>query len=89
MHGDMGPWNLRSMPGVGPVLFDWEHAAPAPPQADLVFYQAAARALGLTVREDLEFNEEAVTFWRERIPLRFGGGYRDDRLAAMMMRMLS
>lgn len=88
MHGDMGPWNLRRMPGIGSVLFDWEDVAAAPPFADMVFYLAAAYALGLPVREAVEGKEEAVDFWRERIPQRFGGSSRDDRLASAMLRAL-
>ena len=88
MHGDMGPWNLRRMPGVGPVLFDWESVAPAPPHADVAFYLAAARAVGLSVREDVDLNEAAVAFWRDRISQRFGSGRRDDRLADAMLQAL-
>lgn len=88
MHGDMGPWNLRSMQGIGPVLFDWEDVAAAPPYADMVFYLAAAEALGLRAREAAEGKAEAVDFWRERIPQRFGGSPRDDRLARAMLRAL-
>lgn len=88
MHGDMGPWNLRRMPGVGPVLFDWESVAPAPPLADVVFYLTAAKAVGLPVREDIDLDEAAVSFWRDRISSRFGGGRRDDRLADAMLQAL-
>lgn len=88
MHGDMGPWNLRRMPGIGPVLFDWEDVGPAPPNADVVFYFAAAKAVGLPVREDVDLNEAAVAFWRDRISQRFGAGRRDDRLADAMLQAL-
>jgi hypothetical protein len=88
MHGDMGPWNLRRMSGVGTVLFDWEYIASAPPFADLVFYLAAARATGLHVREDAKVNEEAVSYWQDRITQRFRGGSRDDRLADAMSQAL-
>lgn len=88
MHGDMGPWNLRRMPGVGPVLFDWESVGPAPPYADVVFYVAAARAVGLSVREDVDLDEAAVAFWRDRISKRYGAGRRDDRLADAMLQAL-
>ncbi|MFP3882611.1 MAG: phosphotransferase family protein [Actinomycetota bacterium] len=88
MHGDFGPWNLRRMRGIGPVLFDWEHAAPAPPLADLVFYAAAAKAVGLSVQIESEFSDEAVAFWREEIPRRFGRDRRDDRLARSMLEVL-
>lgn len=88
MHGDMGPWNLRRMRGIGPILFDWEHAAPAPPVADLAFYVAAAKAVGLSLQIEPEFSGEAAAFWREEIPRRFGGGHRDDRLAQSMLAVL-
>lgn len=88
MHGDMAPWNLRRMPGIGPVLFDWEHAAPAPPLADLVFYVAAARAVGVAVHVESEFNAEAVAFWQKEIPRRFGDSHRDDRLAQAMLQAI-
>jgi aminoglycoside phosphotransferase (APT) family kinase protein len=88
MHGDMGPWNLRRMTGIGTVLFDWEHVAPAPPFADLVFYVAASRALGLTSSEKLAHCDEAVAYWREVIPRRFGGGHRDEHLADAMLQAL-
>ena len=88
MHGDMGPWNLRRMPGVGPVLFDWENVGPAPRYADVVFYLAAAKAVGLPVREDLVLTEAAVAFWQDEISQRFGASRRDDRLADAMLRAL-
>lgn len=88
MHGDMGPWNLRRVPGMGTVLFDWENVGPAPPHSDLVFYLAAARAVGVPVRKTWEVDADAVSFWRDRISQRFGTGRRDDRLAAEMMRAL-
>jgi hypothetical protein len=88
MHGDMGPWNLRRMPGIGTVLFDWEHVGPGPPFADLVFYVAASRALGLTVRGDFEDSDAAVAYWQKEIPRRFGSGLRDDRLAEAMLQAL-
>jgi aminoglycoside phosphotransferase (APT) family kinase protein len=84
----MAPWNLRQMPGIGPVLFDWEHVAPAPPLADLVFYLAAATAVGVPVDMEPDFNEEAVAFWQEEIPRRFGDDQRDNRLAHAMLRAI-
>jgi hypothetical protein len=88
MHGDMAPWNLRQMPGIGPVLFDWEHVAPAPPLADLVFYVAAATAVGVPVDMEPDFNAEAVAFWQEEIPRRFGDDQRDIRLADAMLQVI-
>lgn len=88
MHGDMGPWNLRHMSGLGAVLFDWEYVAPGPPDSDLVFYLAAAKAVGLRVRNAGELNEEAIDYWRERISQRAGSGSRDTRLAAAMSQAL-
>lgn len=88
MHGDMGPWNLRTMPGIGPVLFDWEHVAYAPPYADLVFHAAASAAVGLGVSGSLSDHGEAVAFWQNEIPRRFGGERRDARLAGEMLRAL-
>jgi len=88
MHGDMGPWNLRRMPGVGPVLFDWENVGPAPPYADVAFYLAAAKAVGLSVHGDVDLSEPAVTFWRNRISQRVGSGRRDALLARDMLQAL-
>jgi hypothetical protein len=76
------------MPGVGPVLFDWENVGPAPRYADVVFYLAAAKAVGLPVREDLVLTEAAVAFWQDEISQRFGASRRDDRLADAMLRAL-
>jgi hypothetical protein len=88
MHGDMGPWNLRNMPGIGPVLFDWENVAPAPPFADEVFYLAAAKAVGLAVQRHSDLDEEALVFWRDKISRRLGTDRREDRLATDMLRAL-
>ena len=40
-HGDLTPWNLRSVPGGRRVLFDWEHRRFAPRDYDLVRFLLA------------------------------------------------
>lgn len=68
MHGDLAPWNLRSVGRGARALIDWEDAAWGPPQADQVLFDAAAAALwGGPVPHG---PPEAVAFWRERIARR-------------------
>jgi hypothetical protein len=89
MHGDMGPWNLRHLKGRRPALIDWEHVGYAPPHADLVFHEAASRAVGLKASTEIGSFVEARMFWEAEIQARFGSGSRDVRLARDMLRVLS
>lgn len=89
MHGDLGPWNLRDVVGMGPALVDWEHVGWGPPGADWVFFSAACSALGLRVDSPVAFSQDAVDFWTDEIPKRFGTGQRDQRLADGMLDALA
>lgn len=63
MHGDLTPWNLRTGPGAGLILFDWENAGYGPPLADVVLYRIVERVLyGDSTRPDGA--REAMEFWR-------------------------
>lgn len=67
MHGDFAPWNLRQFDRNSLVLVDWESAGWAPPGADEVFYRATQAALRHQVAVRCA-TDEAVQFWRERVP---------------------
>ena len=79
MHGDFAPWNLRQLRGGSLVLVDWENAGWAPPRADEVFYRATRAALGHRLVQRCD-TQEAVQFWRERVPAQ-PENVRDQRLA--------
>ena len=79
MHGDFAPWNLRQLQGRLLVLIDWENAAWAPPGADEVFYRATRGALWHESVDRCE-QQEAVQFWRARLPAEPETA-RDQRLA--------
>lgn len=69
-HGDFTPWNLRSIRGGTPWLFDWEDAGWAPPDADRVFYVASAGAIGHPVSSERLGRSEAVSYWWQEINMR-------------------
>jgi hypothetical protein len=79
MHGDFTPWNLRQLPGGSLVLVDWENAGWGPPGADETLYQATRAALRARAAERCDRNE-AVQFWRDRLPSQASDA-RDRRLA--------
>jgi hypothetical protein len=87
MHGDLAPWNLRQS-GPLAVVFDWEHAGYGPPGADAVFHIGASKALGYDVGPLPGAVEDAIAFWTEEIPRRFGRSDRDQAMAEGILREL-
>lgn len=75
MHGDLTPWNLREVPGLGLALFDWEDWGWAPPGSDLVWYDVACVASGIPVRHSpIDHPRPALEFWLNRLtPYRESG----------------
>lgn len=61
MHGDLTPWNLRSV-GKRLTLFDWEHVGWGPPGSDQALYQMTSRRLHLRTPPE-EIDEESYRFW--------------------------
>lgn len=76
MHGDFAPWNLRRIGEARPWLTDWEEADWGPPDADRVYYEASARAIGHPVSSEPLGDIEAVRYWRHVVERR-----RDARQA--------
>jgi len=62
-HGDFTPWNLRQIRDATPWLIDWEDAGWGPPDADRVFYEASAAAIGHPVSNAPLEDSEAVSYW--------------------------
>jgi hypothetical protein len=86
MHGDFAPWNLRQLHRNSLVLVDWEDAGWAPPGADEVFYHATQAALRHRVAERCA-TDEAVQFWRERLPTKSENA-RDHQLIQALREIL-
>lgn len=87
MHGDLAPWNLRQS-GPSAIVFDWEHAGYGPPGADAVFHIGASKALGYDAGPMPNAFEDAVEFWIEEVPRRFGRSDRDQAMAEGILREL-
>lgn len=88
MHGDLTPWNLRELSGQRLVLFDWEGVDWAPPQADLLWYDATVLIKGLkTQLSGIDHRDEAIGFWISRLEERVRPGERS--LAATVYRKLT
>ena len=93
MHGDLTPWNIRTVGGEQ-WLIDWEDAQWAPPGADAAYFDLTRRAL--TGRKlQLEHPEAALEFWRDRISTLYekygddGGAAGNRSLLAELERMRS
>lgn len=78
MHGDLTPWNLRTVAGET-WLIDWETSGWGPPGADEALYRANAGALGRPVQgPDSRDLGEAAAYWIERISTRRARRRADD-----------
>ncbi len=88
MHGDFAPWNLRRVFRGPLVLFDFEDAAYAPPQADRTYWRVTSAVLrGRTAPAGLD--GEAAPFWRAVVAARLAGAADpalDERLLAALSR---
>jgi hypothetical protein len=71
MHGDLTPWNLRSVDAGLPMLLDWADAGWGPPGADEVLYRATLAALEVARPPRWSHDlTEARHYWLRQIPLR-------------------
>ena len=87
LHGDLTPWNLRSFARGKAVLFDWEDASWAPPNADAVWYDHVVARLGIAVAPSgIPHSQAAVEYWRTRLTATVAPGERS--LAASVLREL-
>lgn len=71
VHGDLTPWNLRTIPHFGLTLIDWEDAGWGPPGADEVFYRATESAFHKPGPLSND-NREAIRYWMDRFSQRTG-----------------
>ena len=68
IHGDLTPWNLRQFRGGEIYLFDWENVTWGPPNADLLWYDAAVLIKGLdTELSGNSHSDEVAAYWLDRL----------------------
>jgi Phosphotransferase enzyme family len=84
MHGDLTPWNLRTVAGERWII-DWEGADWAPPYADEVYHAAVMNAVFGT--HSPHGRDEAVDFWIARVAGRANTDH-DARLNARLVAAL-
>ena len=88
MHGDLTPWNLRSLSDGRIVLIDWESAAWGPPRADEVLFRCTDAVLRGGRPTSLPGAAEAIAYWSDVISDRNPSDDRDRALKTQSLAVL-